>query len=62
MSRNSYKNLCFGVLTGFAAFNAEAGDNTSLLKKLVEKGVISEGEAAAIAEEANSEFNNSMPS
>ena len=62
MSRNSYKNICLGVLAGFAAFNAEAGDNASLLKKLVEKGVISEGEAAAIAEEANSEFNNSMPS
>ena len=42
--------------------SAEAGDNAGLLKKLVEKGIISEGEAAVLAEEANSEFNNSMPS
>ena len=62
MLRNSYRNLCLGVLVGFAAFSAEAGDNAGLLKKLVEKGVITEGEAAVLAEEANSEFNNTMPS
>ena len=62
MVRNSYRNLCLGTLVGFAAFSAEAGDNAGLLKKLVEKGIISEGEAAVLAEEANSEFNNSMPS
>ena len=56
------KALGLGVLAGFAAMSAEAGDNAGLLKKLVEKGIISEGEAAVLAEEANSEFNNSMPS
>ena len=40
MLRNSYRNLCLGVLVGFAALQAEAGDNAALLKKLVEKGVI----------------------
>lgn len=56
------KALGLGVLAGFAAMSAEAGDNAGLLKKLVEKGIISEGEAAVLAEEANSEFNESMPS
>ena len=50
------------VLAGIAAMSTEAGENAGLLKKLVEKGVITEGEAAVLAEEANSEFNNSMPS
>ena len=62
MKNNITKALGLGVLAGFAAFNAEAGDNAGLLKKLVEKGIISEGEAAVLAEEANSEFNESMPS
>ena len=57
MLRNSYRNLCLGVLVGFAALQAEAGDNAALLKKLVEKGVITEGEAAVLAEEANNEYN-----
>ena len=62
MKNNMTKALGLGVLAGFAAMSAEAGDNAGLLKKLVEKGIISEGEAAVLAEEANSEFNNSMPS
>lgn len=62
MKNNMTKALGLGVLAGFAAMSAEAGDNAGLLKKLVEKGIISEGEAAVLAEEANSEFNESMPS
>ena len=57
MKNNMTKALGLGVLAGFAAMSAEAGENSSLLKKLVEKGVITEGEAAVLAEEANNEYN-----
>ena len=57
MKNNMTKALGLGVLAGFAAMSAEAGENSSLLKKLVEKGVITEGEAAVLAEEANNEWN-----
>ena len=59
---NITKALGVGVLASAAAFNAEAGDNASLLKKLVEKGVITQAEADVLAEESNTEFNDSMPS
>ena len=57
MKNNMTKALGLGVLAGFAAMSAEAGESSSLLKKLVEKGVITEGEAAVLAEEANNEWN-----
>ena len=59
---NITEALGVGLLASAAAFNAEAGDNASLLKKLVEKGVITQAEADVLAEESNTEFNNSMPS
>ena len=47
------------VLAGFIALNAEAGDNSKLLEMLVKKGVITEDEAAVLAEDANAEFKKS---
>ena len=47
------------LLAGFAALSSEAGDNSKLLEMLVKKGVITEGEAAVLAEDANAEFKKS---
>ena len=44
------------VLAGFIALNAGAEDNSKLLEMLVKKGVITEDEAAMLAEDANAEF------
>lgn len=44
------------VLAGFIALNAGAKDNSKLLEMLVKKGVITEDEAAMLAEDANAEF------
>ena len=63
LKMNTTKSAIACALTGLALINhVEAGDNASLLKKLVEKGVITQAEADVLAEESNSEFNNSMPS
>ena len=43
------------VLAGFIALNAGAKDNSKLLEMLVKKGVITEDEAAMLAEDANAE-------
>jgi len=51
-----------GLLAGFAALNAEAGDNKALLDKLVEKGTLTQAEADSLLEESNDEFNSAMPS
>ena len=51
-----------GQLAGFAALNAEAGDNKALLDKLVEKGTLTRAEADTLIEESNDEFNSAMPS
>ena len=60
---NTTKSAIACALTGLALVNhVEAGDNASLLKKLVEKGVITQAEADVLAEESNTEFNDSMPS
>ena len=58
---NLTKALGIGVLAGLTTLSAEAGDNTSLLKKLVEKGVITQAEADALLEESNAEFNEQVP-
>jgi len=51
------------LLTGLTALNAEAGDNSSLLEKLVEKGVITQAEAnALLLEESNGGNNDKVPS
>ena len=58
---NMAKFLGMGVLVGIATLSTEAGDNTSLLKKLVEKGVITQAEADALLKESNDEFNEQVP-
>ena len=60
---NTKKSAIACALTGLALVShVEAVDNASLLKKLVEKGVITQAEADVLAEESNTEFNDSMPS
>ena len=61
IKENMAKFLGMGVLVGIATLSAEAGDNTSLLKKLVEKGVITQAEADALLKESNDEFNEQVP-
>ena len=61
IKENITKALGIGVLAGLTTLSAEAGDNTSLLKKLVEKGVITQAEADALLEESNAEFNEQVP-
>jgi hypothetical protein len=49
------------LLTSLTVLNAEAGDNSSLLKKLVKKGVITQAEAAALLETRTEENNDKSP-
>ena len=55
------KFLGIGVLAGLTTLSTQAGDNTSLLKKLVEKGVLTQAEADALLKESNDEFNEQVP-
>jgi len=53
------KALRLIVLAGFIVLNVGAKDNSKLLEMLVKKGVITEDEAAVLAEDANAEFKKS---
>ena len=49
------------LLTSLTVLNTEAGDNASLLKDLVEKGIITQVESAALTEEINEANNDKLP-